>query len=147
MSSGFADASDSLYPKALIPLSSMTLNLLAHDDFEFEKNPKWCKDPNNRLLGPKYHNINCIWVLKPNYLCSWTLRGRLRRLHVEVGFPLPVGLSPYASTVPLGFRVWDLGYTPPTPTHSPSPPLKFLFLVAVEELLLVRGSWGPHSNL
>ena len=32
------------------------------------------KDPNNRVLGPKYHNINGIWALKPYYLGPWTLR-------------------------------------------------------------------------
>ena len=32
------------------------------------------KDPNNRVLGPKYYNINSIWALKPYYLGPWTLR-------------------------------------------------------------------------
>ena len=32
------------------------------------------KDPNNRVLGPKYYNINGIWALKPYYLVPWTLR-------------------------------------------------------------------------
>ena len=33
------------------------------------------KDPNNRVLGPKYHQINGIWPLKPDYLSPCTLRG------------------------------------------------------------------------
>ena len=32
------------------------------------------KDPNNRVLGPKYYNIIGIWALKPYYLGPWTLR-------------------------------------------------------------------------
>ena len=32
------------------------------------------KDPNNRVLGPKYCNINGIWALKHYYLGPWTLR-------------------------------------------------------------------------
>ena len=27
--------------------------------------PYGFKDPNNRILGPKYYNINGIWALKP----------------------------------------------------------------------------------
>ena len=125
MSSGLADASDSLYPKALIPLSSVTLNLLAHDEFEFEKNPKWSKGPNNRALGPKYHNINCIWALKPYHLCSCTHRTRLRRLHVKVGSPRPLGLFPYASTFPLMMT------TPRQHPPTPPPPPQFSVLGGV----------------
>ena len=29
---------------------------------------------NDRVLGPKYYNINGIWALKPCYLGPWTLR-------------------------------------------------------------------------
>ena len=32
------------------------------------------KDPNNRVLGPKYYIINGIWALKPYSLGPWTLR-------------------------------------------------------------------------
>ena len=31
-------------------------------------------DPNFRVLGPKYYDINGIWALKPYYLGPWTLR-------------------------------------------------------------------------
>ena len=31
------------------------------------------KDPNNRALGPKYHNLIGIWDLNPHYLGLWTL--------------------------------------------------------------------------
>ena len=31
------------------------------------------KDPNNRVLGPKYYDINGIWALKPSYLGPWTV--------------------------------------------------------------------------
>ena len=33
------------------------------------------KDPNNRVLGTKYYNIDGIWALKQCYLGPWTLRG------------------------------------------------------------------------
>ena len=36
--------------------------------------PNGPKDPNNRVLGPKYYNIHGIWALKPKYLGPWTLR-------------------------------------------------------------------------
>ena len=32
------------------------------------------KDPNNRVLGPKFYNIQGIWGLKPYDLGPWTLR-------------------------------------------------------------------------
>ena len=35
------------------------------------------KDPNTRVLGPKYHHKNGIWALKPYYLSPWTLRVRV----------------------------------------------------------------------
>ena len=38
--------------------------------------PKGSKDPNNRVLEPKYYNMNGIWALKPYYLGPWTLRDR-----------------------------------------------------------------------
>ena len=50
------------------------------------------KDPNNRVLGPKYYNINGIWALKPCYLGPWTLRVRpglpswLNRFGIYVAF-------------------------------------------------------------
>ena len=31
------------------------------------------KDPNNRVLGPKYCKINGIWALKPYGVGPWTL--------------------------------------------------------------------------
>ena len=31
------------------------------------------KDPNNRVLGPKYNEYYSIWALKPYYLGPWTL--------------------------------------------------------------------------
>ena len=37
--------------------------------------PQGSKDPNNRVLGPKYYIISGIWALKPYYLGPWTLRG------------------------------------------------------------------------
>ena len=37
--------------------------------------PGGSKDPNNRVLGPKYYTINGIWALKHYYLGPWTLRG------------------------------------------------------------------------
>ena len=37
-------------------------------------NPSGFKDPNNRVLGPKYYNIYGAWALKPYYLGPWTLR-------------------------------------------------------------------------
>ena len=33
------------------------------------------KDPNIRVLGPKYYNMNGIWALKPHYLGPWTRKG------------------------------------------------------------------------
>ena len=36
--------------------------------------PDGSKDPNNRVLGPKYHLYFGLWVLKPYYLGPWTLR-------------------------------------------------------------------------
>ena len=36
--------------------------------------PYGFKDPNNRVLGPKYYNVNGTWALKPYYLGPWTLR-------------------------------------------------------------------------
>ena len=36
--------------------------------------PKASKDPNNRVLGPRYHLYYSIWALKPYYLGPWTLR-------------------------------------------------------------------------
>ena len=36
--------------------------------------PQGSKDPNNWVLGPKYHNIHGIWARKPDYLGPWTLR-------------------------------------------------------------------------
>ena len=38
--------------------------------------PEGSKDPSNRVVGPKYHNILGIWVLKPHYLSPWTLKVR-----------------------------------------------------------------------
>ena len=35
-----------------------------------DSNPK---DPDNRVLGPKYYDIVGIWPLKPYYLGPWTL--------------------------------------------------------------------------
>ena len=32
------------------------------------------EDPDKRVLGPKYYNINGIWALNPYYLGPWTLR-------------------------------------------------------------------------
>ena len=32
------------------------------------------KDPNDRVLGPKYYNVNGIWALNPPYLGPWTRR-------------------------------------------------------------------------
>ena len=32
------------------------------------------EDPNSRVLGPKYYNINGIWALKHYYLGPWILR-------------------------------------------------------------------------
>ena len=36
--------------------------------------PKGSKDPNHRVLGPKYYNIDGTWVLQPHYLGPWNLR-------------------------------------------------------------------------
>ena len=36
--------------------------------------PSGSKDPNNKVLGPKYYGVNGIWALKPHYLGPWTLR-------------------------------------------------------------------------
>ena len=41
-----------------------------------EAQPQGSKDLNNRVLGPKYYNMNGIWGLKPDYLGPWTLRAR-----------------------------------------------------------------------
>ena len=40
---------------------------------------KGSKDPNNRVLEPKYYNITGIWAgaLKPYYLGPWTLRVKI----------------------------------------------------------------------
>ena len=35
--------------------------------------PQGSKDPNIRVLGPKYYNMNGIWALKPHYSGPWTL--------------------------------------------------------------------------
>ena len=40
--------------------------------------PQGSNDPNNRVLGPKYYNINGIWALKTYYLAPWTLRVRVQ---------------------------------------------------------------------
>ena len=37
-----------------------------------DPHPKGSKDPENRVLGPKYSNIIDIWALKPCYLGPWT---------------------------------------------------------------------------
>ena len=36
------------------------------------------KDPNNRVLKPKYYAINFLWALKPYYLGPWTFRETCR---------------------------------------------------------------------
>ena len=36
--------------------------------------PSGSKDPNSRVLEPKYYNICSIWALKPCYLGHCTLR-------------------------------------------------------------------------
>ena len=38
------------------------------------ENPLGSKDPNNRVLGPKYYSMNGMRALKPSYLGPWTLR-------------------------------------------------------------------------
>ena len=43
------------------------------------RRPYGSKDPNNRVLWPKY-NFNGIWALKPSYWGFWTLR-------VDLGVP------------------------------------------------------------
>ena len=43
--------------------------------WDWEEGPEGSKDPNNRVLGPKYYRIHGIWTLKPSYLGPWTLRG------------------------------------------------------------------------
>ena len=40
-------------------------------------NPQGSKDPNDRVLGPKYQLYSSIWALKPYYLGPWTLKERL----------------------------------------------------------------------
>ena len=55
------------------------------------------KDPNDRVLVPKYYDISSIWkyydissiwAIKPNYLCPWTLRvWSLRILAVDEEHP------------------------------------------------------------
>ena len=50
------------------------------------------KDPNDRVLGPKYHNINGIWDLKPYYLGPWTFRVMVLGLMVLWGLWFIKGL-------------------------------------------------------
>ena len=38
------------------------------------KIPSGSKDPNNRVLGPKYHECYSLWALKPYFFFPWTLR-------------------------------------------------------------------------
>ena len=45
-----------------------------HTKLKKGHNPEGSKDPNIRVLGPKYYNINGIWALIPYYLGPWTLR-------------------------------------------------------------------------
>ena len=52
--------------------------------------PQGSKDPNNRVLGPKYYNVDGIWALKPHYLGPWTLRQSKERCGLE---HLATGLS------------------------------------------------------
>ena len=42
------------------------------------KLPQGSEDPNNRVLGPKYYNIDGIWALKPYYFGPWTLKVRVQ---------------------------------------------------------------------
>ena len=35
------------------------------------------KYPNSRVLGPKVHTLNGFWTLKPYYLGTWTLSGKV----------------------------------------------------------------------
>ena len=51
------------------------------------------KDPNKRVLGPKYYNINGIWALKPYYFSPWTLK-----VYVKIFVTPPVHLKPEMST-------------------------------------------------
>ena len=51
---------------------------------------KGSKDPNNRVLAPKYHCYSSFWALKPCYLGPWTLRGYIKLLCPSL---LPVGNS------------------------------------------------------
>ena len=44
--------------------------------------------PNKRVLGPKYYNINDIWVLKPCYFGPWTLRGLYGLIRIECTYGL-----------------------------------------------------------
>ena len=36
--------------------------------------PSGCKDPNSRVLGPKYRQFSNIWARKVYYLGPWTFR-------------------------------------------------------------------------
>ena len=48
--------------------------------------PQGSKDPNKRVLGPKYYTINGIWALKNYYMGPWTLRVPLTVTTAAVGF-------------------------------------------------------------
>ena len=75
--------------------------------------PRGSKDPNNRVSGPKYYNMNGIWALKPYYLGPWTLRGTC----VQSGTPrAPVG-QPRWRSGPKGLNCF--GQSPQTQTLNP----------------------------
>ena len=55
------------------PLFTSYSEALNHEAF-YLNYPRGSKDPNNKVLGPKYYTINGIWALKPYDLGPWTLR-------------------------------------------------------------------------
>ena len=50
------------------------------------------KDPNDRVLGPKYYNMNGIWAPKPYYLGPWTL---IRSPYIPIYPPITPLKGPY----------------------------------------------------
>ena len=81
------------------------------------KSPRGSKDPNNRVLGPKYYSYSGIWALKPYYLSPWT-----HREFWVWGYYIRCGMDPdglhkkavrtlftnYLGTWTRTFRLWDL---------------------------------------
>ena len=69
------------------------------------KGPRTPDDPNNRVLGPKYYNIHCIWALKPYYFLLLAIGNSITFAIVVSVIILAVKLSPFPFQLLLAFLV------------------------------------------